>query len=206
MSWMKGPLPAGTYNWGGVVPKGMTGGFLFADFAGDHVMAYGLGTEGKRIEAADVEWYDNHLELPPCCLKGVGSRLTSLLVMFALLLLGGTAPAAEPLKAPPVTVDDRLGKVEGRTADLERRLAALEQRLGVSTAPAPSAPSAGTIVAYTGTEVGRNWSYPAVTTGPAYYSSPVNYSAGSFGAFGGDCAGGSCGTSAPARGGFFRRR
>jgi hypothetical protein len=68
MAWKKGPLPPDTYQWGGVVPKDMVGqsGFLFADFCGDHVMVYGdKGTLSRRVEAADVAFYDNSLELPP---------------------------------------------------------------------------------------------------------------------------------------------
>lgn len=67
--WKKGPLPAGSYNWGGVVLKGdrPDAGFYFADFCGDHVV---LCPDGKRVEAADVALYDNSLELP----SGVSSR------------------------------------------------------------------------------------------------------------------------------------
>jgi hypothetical protein len=60
--WRRGPMPPNTYHWGGVVPKGMKGGFLFADFHGDHaVMIPG----GEKVAGADVAWFNNSLELPP---------------------------------------------------------------------------------------------------------------------------------------------
>lgn len=63
MSWKKGPMPAGTWNWGGVVPVGTgTYGFFFADFHGDHVI---LIPSGKRVEPHEVAFYNNSLELPP---------------------------------------------------------------------------------------------------------------------------------------------
>lgn len=65
-SWQPGPMPPGTWNWGGVVTKDDC--FLFADFHGDHVIGY---PGEKRIEAADVVQYSNCLEWPPRC-KGVG--------------------------------------------------------------------------------------------------------------------------------------
>ncbi len=70
MAWQKGPLPPGTWNWGGVALKGATfaTGFYFADFHGDHVIL----DNGKRIEAADVAWYDNSITLPP--VEGVKER------------------------------------------------------------------------------------------------------------------------------------
>jgi len=63
MAWKKGPLPAGTFGWGAVVPFDMDGaGFLFADFAGDKVTT----NPGNRIlKAHEVKAYDNSLELPP---------------------------------------------------------------------------------------------------------------------------------------------
>lgn len=61
MAWKKGPLPAGTYYWGGVVKVGQgTTGFYFADFRGDHVTT----PDGERIEADEVAFYDNSLRLP----------------------------------------------------------------------------------------------------------------------------------------------
>lgn len=68
MAWQKGPLPADTYGWGGVVTTAIAGGtgFLFADFRGDHVVAVGDET-GARIEPADVVCFDNSLTLPPIC-------------------------------------------------------------------------------------------------------------------------------------------
>lgn len=70
MAWQKGPMPAGTYNWGGVVPagEGMTGGFYFADFHGDHVILVGSGlgkTPDRVLQPEEVAWFDNGLELPP---------------------------------------------------------------------------------------------------------------------------------------------
>lgn len=38
--WKKGPLPAGTWNWGAIVTDSVRAGFYFADFMGDHAMAY----------------------------------------------------------------------------------------------------------------------------------------------------------------------
>jgi hypothetical protein len=67
MAWKKGPLPAGTYNWGGVVPVGSSGsgGFYFADFQGDKVVINPNTPEEKTLKADEVEWYDNSLELAP---------------------------------------------------------------------------------------------------------------------------------------------
>lgn len=62
--WKRGPLPPNTWNWGGVVLRGMNPaqGFLMADFAGDHVKLY---PSGKVVKAEDVDWYNNSLTLPP---------------------------------------------------------------------------------------------------------------------------------------------
>lgn len=63
--WKSGPLPKGTYGWGGVTlesadPKA---GFQFADFCGDHVkLPY---KNNERIEAHDVGTYNNALTYPP---------------------------------------------------------------------------------------------------------------------------------------------
>lgn len=64
MNWKSGPLPAGTWNWGGVVLKGddPKNGFYFADFCGDHVK---LCPDGRRIEPDGIQLYTNCLELPP---------------------------------------------------------------------------------------------------------------------------------------------
>jgi hypothetical protein len=72
--WRKGPLPKDTYNWGGVVPVGVElgYGFYFADFAGDHVKidhverndAGVMVWSTKRLEADQVAWWNNCLELP----------------------------------------------------------------------------------------------------------------------------------------------
>lgn len=62
MAWKKGPLPPDTWHWGGVVLVGEEGyGFYFADFRGDHIL---IIPGQKRVEASDVAWYDNNLELP----------------------------------------------------------------------------------------------------------------------------------------------
>lgn len=62
MAWKKGPLPAGTWNWGGVVRVGEDpkSGFNFASFEGDHAKL-----EDKTILKADeIALYDNSLEMP----------------------------------------------------------------------------------------------------------------------------------------------
>lgn len=64
--WKKGPLPPGTWNWGGIVVGPRTrdpvSGFYFADFRGDHVLRL---PDNERVEAADVLYYNNSLDLPP---------------------------------------------------------------------------------------------------------------------------------------------
>jgi hypothetical protein len=63
MPWLKGPLPEGTWNWGGVVPVDSKGwGFHFADFHGDHVT---ICPGEKRLEANEVLYYNNALDMPP---------------------------------------------------------------------------------------------------------------------------------------------
>jgi hypothetical protein len=64
MGWRKGPLPPGTWDWGGVVPHGedMGRGFYFADFHGDHVK---LVRDGRRLEPHEIKWWNNALSLPP---------------------------------------------------------------------------------------------------------------------------------------------
>jgi hypothetical protein len=77
MAWKRGPLPKGTYHWGGVVPKGVSNGFYFADFKGDSVdVLYTDGSMPRTLNPDEVEWYDNALELPPDALGGA-SRLRS---------------------------------------------------------------------------------------------------------------------------------
>jgi hypothetical protein len=61
MAWQKGPLPADTYGWGAVVPVGVSGGFFFADFCGDHVTC----PDCKVIKPEEVAFFDNSLTLPP---------------------------------------------------------------------------------------------------------------------------------------------
>lgn len=63
--WKKGPMPVGTYQWGGVVPVGekLSGCFFFADFCGDHVKVQD-GT-GRILQPHEVAWFNNSTELPP---------------------------------------------------------------------------------------------------------------------------------------------
>lgn len=64
-NWKKGPLPANTYNWGGVVPVGENiKGFYFADFSGDFVTIIVSG-QSRVLKADEVAWYNNSLDLPP---------------------------------------------------------------------------------------------------------------------------------------------
>lgn len=64
--WKKGPLPKDTWNWGAVVTDASRGGFFFADFMGDHVMAYTGDSPGKkRVDANEVVMYTNCIEMPP---------------------------------------------------------------------------------------------------------------------------------------------
>lgn len=66
--WKPGPMPVGTYNWGGVVPTSHKGsGFYFADFCGDHVKIVShLGdAEGQVLQPHEVKFYNNSLGLPP---------------------------------------------------------------------------------------------------------------------------------------------
>jgi len=69
MSWKKGPMPSGTWGWGGVVPVGLKAqGFFFADFKGNSVVAIGAGTDGnsdRALSQDEVSFYNNSLELPP---------------------------------------------------------------------------------------------------------------------------------------------
>jgi hypothetical protein len=68
MAWKRGPLPPGTYNWGGIInaESAGSGGFFFADFRGDHAVVIGrTGRLDERVEAGEILWYDNGLELPP---------------------------------------------------------------------------------------------------------------------------------------------
>lgn len=69
MAWKDGPLPPGTWNWGGVVTKETApDAFYFADFCGDHAKVQTVDKDGKwveeRVEAADVVKYDNSLTCP----------------------------------------------------------------------------------------------------------------------------------------------
>lgn len=76
--WKPGPLPPGTYNWGGVVPADLQGvGFFFADFCGDSVKIVAAGTprDGEILKPDQVAFFNNSLDLPPCC-KGTGGRIT----------------------------------------------------------------------------------------------------------------------------------
>lgn len=75
MAWQKGPLPPGTYNWGGVVPHGenMGMGFWFADFCGDHVKIIDGSNPPRELKAWEVAWWNNSLDLPPSGKGRVGS-------------------------------------------------------------------------------------------------------------------------------------
>lgn len=66
--WKSGPLPPKTYNWGGVITKEALArnkaathqSFQFACFRGDHVVL----TDGTRVEADEIAFYNNAIELP----------------------------------------------------------------------------------------------------------------------------------------------
>ena len=60
--WKQGPLPHGTYGWGGVVEVGNDpkNGFMFADFMGDKVLL----TDGKKLSQNEIGYYNNSLNLP----------------------------------------------------------------------------------------------------------------------------------------------
>jgi hypothetical protein len=66
MAWKRGPLPPGTYHWGGVILVGedtSLGAFHFADFAGDHVkISSGRGPK-RIVQPNEVAFYNNCLEL-----------------------------------------------------------------------------------------------------------------------------------------------
>ena len=66
--WKAGPLPAGTWGWGGVVLAGSdpTNGFFFADFQGTKVVAIGGGGRGsnRTLTADQVGWFNNCLTVP----------------------------------------------------------------------------------------------------------------------------------------------
>ena len=70
-AWKQGPLPADTYNWGGVVPASdpKRCGFYWADFCGDHVKMFDKPNfrEFTVLTAEDVAWFNNSLDLPPEC-------------------------------------------------------------------------------------------------------------------------------------------
>ncbi len=64
--WFPGPLPSGTFGFGGVVPVG-EGSFRFADFCGDHVKC----CPGGMVLLPDmVAFYNNCLTLPPGAPQG----------------------------------------------------------------------------------------------------------------------------------------
>lgn len=64
--WKQGPLPPGTYNWGGVVRAGddPTKGFYFADFLGDKVELWKPGGETERLAPHQVGWFNNCIGMP----------------------------------------------------------------------------------------------------------------------------------------------
>lgn len=66
--WHKGPLPADTWGYGGVVLAEMPEQtFLFADFRGDHALLVNTesGKDGKRLDPAEILAYNNAIQLPP---------------------------------------------------------------------------------------------------------------------------------------------
>lgn len=69
--WKRGPLPPDTWGWGGVVPTDdaelrQSGGFYFADFRGDKVIAKPDDDSAFTLKGADVAWYNNAIRfLPP---------------------------------------------------------------------------------------------------------------------------------------------
>lgn len=72
-NWKDGPMPAGTYGWGGVVPLDYHGdGFFFADFQGDTVNMIGGGGEGgeRVLKANEVGKYNNAITTLPDGMKG----------------------------------------------------------------------------------------------------------------------------------------
>lgn len=50
--WKKGPLPFGTYHWGGVIPVGVT------------------VDDARILKAEEVAWWNNCLEAPGPNMKG----------------------------------------------------------------------------------------------------------------------------------------
>lgn len=93
-NWKDGPLPADTWNWGGVVLKGEdpANGFYFADFHGDHVT---LCPDGRRVEASEVGSYNNSLDLPPAKTKSVRGTGTRLGLILVALLFGVSGVQAQ---------------------------------------------------------------------------------------------------------------
>lgn len=76
MAWQKGPLPPGTYGWGGVVTKECeSSGFYFADFRGDYVSLSNEVSDDVRPDK--VLYYDNSITLPPCCKAGATRQTKS---------------------------------------------------------------------------------------------------------------------------------
>ena len=66
--WKKGPMPKGTYGWGGVVPHAEKelSGFFMAGFNGDTVTAYGADDGKDRVlKDWEVAWYCNPIQSPP---------------------------------------------------------------------------------------------------------------------------------------------
>jgi len=64
--WCKGPMPPDTWLWGAVCLVGEGAGFRFADFRGDHVLVMDPETPSwRRVEAAEVAWYNNGIGEPP---------------------------------------------------------------------------------------------------------------------------------------------
>lgn len=64
--WHQGPLPPKTYWWGAVVLTNNlpTSGFYFADFKGDHVILHGGDRKGKKVDADQIQYWNNSIRLP----------------------------------------------------------------------------------------------------------------------------------------------
>lgn len=67
MTWHRGPLPSGTYGWGGVVPAMVEfypfvgDGFYFVRFEGDRVRR----VDDTFLYSYEIAWWNNCLTDPP---------------------------------------------------------------------------------------------------------------------------------------------
>jgi hypothetical protein len=67
MAWKKGPLPKGTYYWGGVIlhDQPSNSGFFFAGFNDDHAVLPSVNGEPERkVLPHEIRLYDNSIQLP----------------------------------------------------------------------------------------------------------------------------------------------